>query len=252
MTKQVSFADTNKHSFCGEQSTSIGYISLEEFSDACNLIREHMPNPISQDQLIDMCRLMDMNKDGLVDLNEFLETFRMVDPEQQGMGARFFTDTEDVAVENLKNSTANGLPGSGKEDVTPAQEESRDGRNNTTKSINETDVPVTSSPKKDFNSSIFGSPVHNSVCQNNIDSPLLSSPKASSVTVTINNTSPISSPNTSPRINALNKSPVMTSSLLSQDLAKVVSGRLVLLPTRTADISGFVAADRIRRSSSEV
>lgn len=173
-----------------------------------------MPNPISQDQLIDMCRLMDMNKDGLVDLNEFLETFRMVDPEQQGMGARFFRETEDVAVENMKNNTANGLPGSGKEDATPAQEEPHnDGRNNTTKSItNETDVPVTSSPKRDLNSSIFGSPVHNSVCQNNIDSPLLSSPKASSVTVTINNTSPISSPNTSPRINnALNKSPVMTS-----------------------------------------
>lgn len=61
-----------------------GYISLEEFSDACNLIKEHMPNPITQDQLVDICKLMDINKDGLVDLNEFLETFRMVDPEQAG------------------------------------------------------------------------------------------------------------------------------------------------------------------------
>ncbi|XP_018320018.1 serine/threonine-protein phosphatase rdgC [Agrilus planipennis] len=61
-----------------------GYISLEEFSDACNLIKEHMPDPVTQEQLLEICRLMDMNNDGLVDLNEFLETFRMVDPEQQG------------------------------------------------------------------------------------------------------------------------------------------------------------------------
>lgn len=65
-----------------------GFISLEEFSDACNLIKEHMPNPITQEQLLDICRLMDMNKDGLVDLNEFLETFRMVDPEQVGKNSK--------------------------------------------------------------------------------------------------------------------------------------------------------------------
>lgn len=41
-----------------------------------------MPNPITQEQLVDICRLMDMNKDGLVDLNEFLETFRLVDMKQ--------------------------------------------------------------------------------------------------------------------------------------------------------------------------
>lgn len=61
---------------------------MEEFSEACNLIKEHMPNPITQEQLVDICKLMDMNKDGLVDLNEFLETFRMVDPEQRGKYCR--------------------------------------------------------------------------------------------------------------------------------------------------------------------
>ncbi|XP_077292785.1 retinal degeneration C [Arctopsyche grandis] len=60
-----------------------GYITLEEFSDACNLLRKHMPNPLTQEQLVDICRLMDINKDGLVDLNEFLETFRLVDAGQQ-------------------------------------------------------------------------------------------------------------------------------------------------------------------------
>ncbi|KAJ8956154.1 hypothetical protein NQ318_020704 [Aromia moschata] len=61
----------------------IGYITLDEFSDACNLIKKHMPCPMTHEQLEDICKLMDLNKDGLVDLNEFLESFRMVDPESK-------------------------------------------------------------------------------------------------------------------------------------------------------------------------
>lgn len=38
-----------------------------------------MPNPMTQEQLVDICRLMDINKDGLVDLNEFLESFRLAE-----------------------------------------------------------------------------------------------------------------------------------------------------------------------------
>lgn len=38
---------------------------------------------MTQEQLVEICRMMDINKDGLVDLNEFLETFRMVDPESR-------------------------------------------------------------------------------------------------------------------------------------------------------------------------
>ncbi|XP_069691872.1 serine/threonine-protein phosphatase rdgC [Periplaneta americana] len=59
-----------------------GYISMEEFSDACALLGEHLPQ-IPPDQLVDICRSMDINKDGLVDLNEFLETFRLVDMEHE-------------------------------------------------------------------------------------------------------------------------------------------------------------------------
>ncbi|XP_050671394.1 serine/threonine-protein phosphatase rdgC [Leptidea sinapis] len=56
-----------------------GYITLEEFSEACQLIGKYMPNPLTQEQLVDICRLMDINKDGLVDLNEFLESFRLAE-----------------------------------------------------------------------------------------------------------------------------------------------------------------------------
>lgn len=56
-----------------------GYITLDEFKDACELLGEHLHHP--QDEVLDICRSMDINKDGLVDLNEFLETFRLVDME---------------------------------------------------------------------------------------------------------------------------------------------------------------------------
>lgn len=76
-----------------------------------------MPNPITQDQLVDICKLMDINKDGLVDLNEFLETFRMVDPEQAGQKLRLedagsdshFTKAE-VTQNGTKKSPTSGSP----------------------------------------------------------------------------------------------------------------------------------------------
>lgn len=52
---------------------------MEEFSEAASLLQEHLQNPISPEQLVDICCSMDINKDGMVDLNEFLETFRLVD-----------------------------------------------------------------------------------------------------------------------------------------------------------------------------
>lgn len=57
-----------------------GYITLEEFKDACDLLGEHLEYP--QEQALNFCKAMDINKDGLVDLNEFLETFRLVDMEK--------------------------------------------------------------------------------------------------------------------------------------------------------------------------
>lgn len=50
---------------------------MDEFAEACDLLQKHLPERDSKEQLLDICRLMDINKDGLVDLNEFLETFRL-------------------------------------------------------------------------------------------------------------------------------------------------------------------------------
>ncbi|KAK9876632.1 hypothetical protein WA026_014011 [Henosepilachna vigintioctopunctata] len=55
-----------------------GYINREEFHEACELIKEYLPASNSMEQMEELCGLMDLNKDGLIDLNEFLESFRMV------------------------------------------------------------------------------------------------------------------------------------------------------------------------------
>lgn len=81
-----------------------GYITLDEFSDACNLLSEHMPEPIPQEQLLDICRSMDINKDGQVDLNEFLETFRLVDihhhEQESPTGDHYDTSPDDGTPKN--------------------------------------------------------------------------------------------------------------------------------------------------------
>lgn len=51
---------------------------MEEFAEACDLLGKHLATPIPQQQKLEMAKSMDMNKDGKIDLNEFLETFRIV------------------------------------------------------------------------------------------------------------------------------------------------------------------------------
>lgn len=57
----------------------LGQISLDEFRDCCRLIQQHDPASTLTDQSIDeMAHTMDLNKDGFINLNEFLEAFRLV------------------------------------------------------------------------------------------------------------------------------------------------------------------------------
>lgn len=156
-----------------------------------------MPNPITHDQLLDMCRLMDMNKDGLVDLNEFLETFRMVDPEQQSGQIRSFSG-DLMSYRFSKGNNNNGLPEISTESMSPnvAQKTPDEVKS---KKMSENGVQISSTLSEETipeqHLEIFGSPVHASNGQSGIDTPLLSSPKTSNVTITITSTSPVSSPN---------------------------------------------------------
>lgn len=59
-----------------------GYITAEEFEEALTLLGEQMPGAAA-----DLCRSLDMNKDGAVDLNEFLEAFRLVQMAATGRGS---------------------------------------------------------------------------------------------------------------------------------------------------------------------
>lgn len=63
-----------------------GYISLDEFAEACELLKKHLPEHDTKEQLLEMCKMMDINKDGLVDLNEFLETFRLCEQTKGNYG----------------------------------------------------------------------------------------------------------------------------------------------------------------------
>ena len=51
---------------------------MSEFGDACQLLSQHLPIPISHDQIMELGRAIDINKDGHITFNEFLETFRLV------------------------------------------------------------------------------------------------------------------------------------------------------------------------------
>ncbi|XP_042891838.1 serine/threonine-protein phosphatase with EF-hands 2-like isoform X1 [Penaeus japonicus] len=56
-----------------------GYISMDEFSETCELLSRHIDVPIPKEDIADLARSIDINKDGYIDFNEFLECFRIVE-----------------------------------------------------------------------------------------------------------------------------------------------------------------------------
>lgn len=52
---------------------------MEEFENACVVLSQHSGAPIARNQIREMAESIDINKDGNIDFNEFLEAFRIVD-----------------------------------------------------------------------------------------------------------------------------------------------------------------------------
>lgn len=57
----------------------VGAISFEEFQQTWKLLSSHLKMEISDKTITDLAQSIDFNKDGSIDINEFMEAFRLVD-----------------------------------------------------------------------------------------------------------------------------------------------------------------------------
>ncbi|XP_039635726.1 serine/threonine-protein phosphatase with EF-hands 2-like isoform X2 [Perca fluviatilis] len=56
-----------------------GLITFEEFRQTWKLLSSHLQTEISDKAIADLAQSIDFNKDGVIDINEFMEAFRLVD-----------------------------------------------------------------------------------------------------------------------------------------------------------------------------
>ena len=56
----------------------LGFVTQDEFEEACNVLNKFSNGVISSGSVEDMVKMLDINKDGMIDFNEFLEAFRLV------------------------------------------------------------------------------------------------------------------------------------------------------------------------------
>ena len=56
--------------------THSGHISMQEFEDALNILTRQLELHIKTEDIRDIAESIDINKDGCIDFNEFLEAFR--------------------------------------------------------------------------------------------------------------------------------------------------------------------------------
>ncbi len=52
---------------------------MQEFTDVCGFLGNHNQSAFDEKQIMDLATSIDLDKNGVIDFNEFLEAFRMVD-----------------------------------------------------------------------------------------------------------------------------------------------------------------------------
>ena len=52
---------------------------MQEFTDVCTYLGKHNGTKFDEKQITDLAASIDLNKNGVIDFNEFLEAFRIVD-----------------------------------------------------------------------------------------------------------------------------------------------------------------------------
>jgi serine/threonine-protein phosphatase with EF-hand domain len=52
---------------------------MEEFEESCRLLNHHANTQIPDNSIKDLAKSIDLDNDGFIDFNEFLEAFRLVD-----------------------------------------------------------------------------------------------------------------------------------------------------------------------------
>ena len=72
-----------------------GYISLDEFKNSCDVLNQFSQRQIPADKINDLARSLDINKDGMIDFNEFLEAFRLVSLSVEQVNDRKISESAD-------------------------------------------------------------------------------------------------------------------------------------------------------------
>jgi serine/threonine-protein phosphatase with EF-hand domain len=52
---------------------------MQEFTEVCTFLGNHNGSKLDEKQIMDLASSIDLDKNGVIDFNEFLEAFRMVD-----------------------------------------------------------------------------------------------------------------------------------------------------------------------------
>jgi serine/threonine-protein phosphatase with EF-hand domain len=52
---------------------------MQEFAEVCAFLGKHNGSKFDEKQIMDLASSIDLDKNGVIDFNEFLEAFRMVD-----------------------------------------------------------------------------------------------------------------------------------------------------------------------------